>query len=179
MRRLQIMASIFAVCLMLAFFLVEHASAASFQGLGSLPTPWTPESYAHDVSGDGSSVVGESVGEAFRWTSNTGLVGLGTLPGDRYSWAYGVSGNGSVVVGDSGFITGAEAFRWTQESGMVGLGFLPEQNRSEGHGVSADGAVIVGSSRQVSLTGIMEPPMIGVMEPAVRGQKTGLSKWPI
>ncbi|MBC8420055.1 MAG: hypothetical protein H8E10_15825 [Desulfobacterales bacterium] len=33
--------------------------------------------------------------------------------------------------------------------------------------------------RLVSLTGIMEPPMIGVMEPAVRGQKTGLSKWPI
>ena len=33
--------------------------------------------------------------------------------------------------------------------------------------------------RKVSLTGIMEPPMIGVLEPAGRGQKRVSTTWPI
>lgn len=56
------------------------------------------------ISANGSVVVGDfnaSNGiEAFRWTSATGMVGLGDLPtGTFHSEARGVSGDGNVVVG--------------------------------------------------------------------------------
>ncbi|MBD2620846.1 HAF repeat/PEP-CTERM domain-containing protein [Microcystis flos-aquae FACHB-1344] len=95
------------------------------------------------VSADGSVVVSGG----YRWTQETGAVGLGDLLGGfSYSRASGVSADGSVVVGKSG----DEAFRWTQGTGMVGLGYLPGVNGflgfSEANGVSADGSVVVGSS---------------------------------
>jgi len=41
-----------------------------------------------------------SGGEAFRWTSATGMVGLGDLPGDKTSsTGESVSADGNVVVG--------------------------------------------------------------------------------
>ena len=62
------------------------------------------ESWAHGVSADGAVVVGfgmtASAQEAFRWTSEDGMVGLGDLPnGFNRSVAYSVSADGSVVVG--------------------------------------------------------------------------------
>ena len=70
------------------------------------------------VSADGSVVVGQgnsaSGYEAFRWTSEGGMVGLGDLPGGTFeSSAWGVSADGSVVVGASNSASGDEAFRWT------------------------------------------------------------------
>ena len=60
-----------------------------FQGLGDLPGGgFNSEAYA--IAADGSAVVGQSKGdfplsewEAFRWTSDAGMTGLGDLPGDR------------------------------------------------------------------------------------------------
>lgn len=84
---------------------------ASAQSFGS--------SEAYGVSADGSVVVGAStyggnIGQAFRWTSATGMVALGVLPGDWSSTATAVSADGSVVVGYSQNLAyGAQAFRWT------------------------------------------------------------------
>jgi uncharacterized membrane protein len=59
---------------------------------------------ARAVSADGSAVVGrgssESGWEAFRWTAQEGMIGLGDIPGGIFqSEAYGVSADGSIVVG--------------------------------------------------------------------------------
>ena len=108
-------------------------------GLGNL-YGGTTSSTGYAASGDGSVVVGFGSTpypwlEAFRWTSEGGMVSLGSLSDTDHSIAYGVSSDGSVVVGTSG-----EAFRWTSEAGMVGLG------DGDALDVSADGSVIVGKS---------------------------------
>ena len=120
-------------------------------GLGDLPGS-SFYSAAYSVSADGSVVVGESRSalgtEAFRWTQEEGMVGLGRTR----STAYGVSADGSVIVGESRSATAQdhEAFRWTQAEGMVGLGFLepvePIFAYSSATAISADGSVIVGYS---------------------------------
>lgn len=134
-------------------------------GLGDLPGgPFV--SAAFDVSGDGSIVVGASFSaasssstvipptEAFRWTAETGIVGLGDLEGGGFSsFASGISSDGSVIVGNSNGPQGTEAFRWTAETGLVGLGDLPEGGfSSQAVRASADGSVIVGGG--ISASGI-------------------------
>lgn len=78
---------------------------------------------AHDVSADGSVIVGQryvaSKGyEAFRWTEEGGMVGLGGhVPGAFDSKAFGVSEDGSLVVGSSDW----SAFLWDATHGMRDL----------------------------------------------------------
>jgi hypothetical protein len=77
--------------------------------------------------------------EAFFWTEESGMVGLGYLPGKSSSYAYSASADGSVVYGASG----GEMFRWTGSAGMVGLGIPP--------GIpSGDASIIVGNVTTVS-----------------------------
>jgi probable HAF family extracellular repeat protein len=139
----------------LAFGSVAPAQAARFLGLGSLPGG-SFNSHAYDVSANGSVVVGDSyLGsnfEAFRWTSDTGMVGLGDFPGGTSdSQAFGVSDDGSVVVGYGTSTSGAEAFRWTSDTGMVDLGNLPDgYSASHASDISADGTVIVGGGGSAS-----------------------------
>jgi probable HAF family extracellular repeat protein len=93
------------------------------------PGPFLLQSAATGVSADGSVVVGNSqsnsaVGfndEAFRWTADGGMVGLGFLPagGGFGGTATGVSADGSFVVGWDCCPLGSEAFRWTADIGMV------------------------------------------------------------
>ena len=132
------------------------ATAQSFSGLGFLPGG--TESYARDVSGDGSVVVGygfippgnsPTTGfRAFRWTSAGGMENLGTLPGGTYSAGRAVSADGSVIVGHSGVPVGsfefAHASRWTGGV-MTDLGTLGGNN-STAYGVSDNGSVVVGYS---------------------------------
>jgi probable HAF family extracellular repeat protein len=121
-----------------------------FMGLGDL----APGGYyfAGPVSADGSTVLGRiiypPVAEAFLWTAEGGIVGLGDLPGGSFSSSpRAVSADGSVVVGVSSGSAGQESFRWTSSSGMVGLG---DFEGGDFHGsaldVSADGSVVVGWS---------------------------------
>jgi probable HAF family extracellular repeat protein len=135
-------------------WIANLGSSPSLIGLGDLPGG-DVESYASDVSDDGSAVVGYSQSkngtEAFRWTQKTGIVGLGDLSGGEFlSIATEISANGSVVVGyskSSKSGDGTEAFRWTESTGMVGLGDLSGgEFLSEASGVSADGSVVVGYS---------------------------------
>ncbi len=158
-------------------------------GLGDLPGS-SFYSAAYAISVDGSVVVGESRSasgtEAFRWTKEEGMVGLGALEPSygRYdSTAYGVSADGSVIVGasDSPMNPQDEAFRWTQATGMVGLGYLvpvSDFTFSTATAVSADGSVIVGYSTSSFPSPGYEPFRWedGVMTgPGVRGRAWALS----
>jgi len=128
-------------------------AAGGMVGLGF--PPGAQRSRAFDVSADGLTVVGRSVGgpnnseQAFRWTTTGGMVALGFLPGDNTSRGSAVSADGSVVVGTSyGADNVLEAFRWTAATGMVGLGSIPGGSpfRSQGLAVSADGSIVLGGS---------------------------------
>jgi probable HAF family extracellular repeat protein len=129
------------------------AKSPSFMGLGYLPGCFS--SSALSISADGSTVVGFSrFGsnyvdvEAFRWTRDGGMLGLGDFPGGDYgSVAFGTSGEGRFVVGYGISSLGPEAFLWSSDTGMVGLGYLPGGiNFSVAKAVSADGSVVVGES---------------------------------
>ena len=119
-----------------------------FQPIGVLPGGI--DSSVFGVSADGSSVVGASraaAGDrAFRWTSKTGMVAIGDLPGGlQESDAFAVSANGSVIVGYGSGVNGREAFRWTAVQGMTSLGSLSATTTyGTAYGVSADGSAVVG-----------------------------------
>lgn len=113
-------------------------------------------SFSRDISRNGDTVVGYGgtnghVEEGFRWTSSSGMLGLGVLSthsgtGSR-SRANAVSADGSIVAGWSESTTGVyEAFRWTSSSGMVGLGVLSGGTYSQANGINGDGTVIVGNA---------------------------------
>jgi uncharacterized membrane protein len=113
-----------------------------------------PNAVPTDVSAHGDAIVGYGTGrygkgeavQAFRWTKETGLVGLGFVStavgvgsaADLVSW------DGSVVVGtSSGTAPAEEIFRWTPETGMVSLtpGFYgrPRAINAEGNIVAVGG----------------------------------------
>ena len=84
--------------------------------------------------------------QAFRWTADDGMVGLGDLPGGHFSsHATDASADGAIVVGYGSNAVDLEAFRWTSDGGIVGLGDLAAGAAiSRAHSVSADGEVVVG-----------------------------------
>jgi probable HAF family extracellular repeat protein len=126
-------------------------AATGMVGLGFVP-PATGTSWALAVSGDGSTVVGNSGSpdQAFRWTASGGMVGLGFLPTGGSSVANAVNADGSVVVGGGATTVNGMgtqlAYRWTSSTGMVALGTLPGMQNSIANGVSANGNVVVGNS---------------------------------
>jgi probable HAF family extracellular repeat protein/autotransporter-associated beta strand protein len=133
-------------------------------GLGDLPGG-VFASRATGVSADGAVVVGTGsyaagggplpvTGEAFRWTSSTGMVGLGDVRGGSgVSRAFAVSADGSVIVGKGDAAASFQvenlgvATRWTAADGMQSLGFLPGgSGLSVANAVSPDGLVVAGYS---------------------------------
>jgi probable HAF family extracellular repeat protein len=125
-----------------------------FQPVGFLQEfPIEIENASTGISPDGAIAVGRDVShvgfEAWRWTPDGGLVGLGDLPGSPAlnSQATDVSNTG-VIVGVGAFNSDMQqAFRWTEATGMVGLGALPEGTpKSIARSISNDGSVIVGES---------------------------------
>lgn len=129
-------------------------------------------STATDTSEDGSVVVGYALSntvssdgyyrnEAFRWTAEDGMIGLGDLWGYYFSSeAKAVSADGNVIVGWSSTLSTCggtcsrqtqHAFRWTEEQGMVDLGWIPgSSDYSNAFAVSADGSAIIGKSGSTS-----------------------------
>ena len=112
----------------------------------SLSVDYTAEAWG--VSADGSIVVGtgfiDGTQQAFRWTQEDGMQGLGS-PIGGYSVAYNTSANGNIIVGYQ-FSSSVEAFKWDEVTGMIGLGFLPGGSHSEAKSISANGDIIVGFS---------------------------------
>ena len=113
------------------------------------------------MNADGTVVVGASgtpsgQSQAFRWTEETGMVGLGFLPGGTTSNAIGVNADGKVVVGAAVDASGqSQAFRWTARTRMQSVLTLLQAAKADvnlfagwqlrsANGVSADGTVITG-----------------------------------
>jgi probable HAF family extracellular repeat protein len=138
-------------------------AAGGMIGLGDLPGGYEG-SFASDVSDDGTVVVGSSVSgpdsnpanarrEPFRWTAQTGMVGLGTLDGIS-TFASACSGDGSIIVGTT---EGNRAIIWDQAHGVrllrdvlveMGVGGLPLPTTLwEANGISSDGQWIVGTGQ--------------------------------
>ena len=121
--------------------------------LGVLPDQGSGDrsAYATGVSADGSVVVGVSgdrgsYSRGFRWTANSGMVGL-----DGMNWASDVSDDGSIVVGTRYAVFGggggwSDALRWTADGGTVALGAPAGYDHSDASAISADGSVVVGTT---------------------------------
>ena len=154
--------------------------ATGRMSLGALPAT-NLESFANEISADGSVIVGRSnTGTAndvvaFRWTQSGGMVGLGDLPGGSVrSIAYDVSADGSVVVGtsDSGI---PDSFVWTAASGMLNLRDVLAAGGATGfenwtslyaYGISGDGSTVVGFGRNPNGQDEAFVANIAVPEPA-------------
>ena len=135
---------------------IPAAGDAYFTGLGKLGGDDSYSSRAYGISADGTTIVGTSYTpdgyEPFRWTLETGMVGLGGAGFYSASWdtpsAHDVSADGSVIIGVAELVAGEHnAFRWTAETGMVALGDLPGgDDYSVGWECSDDGQIVVGRS---------------------------------
>ena len=136
----------------------RRSTSGEVIGLGRLSYPM---SYADGISGDGNVVVGacwsstlvnnsyyETVLEAFRWTSATGMLSIANVPGSvGSSVATDASYDGSVVVGGMPRSNGKmQASRWKPQDGMVGLGVVSGDSESRAYAVSDDGRIVVGNS---------------------------------
>jgi probable HAF family extracellular repeat protein len=104
-------------------------------------------SRAHDVSADGSVVVGTVVEgdindvSVFRWTPEGSMLHSSSIEHAA------VSADGSTVVGAYAGPNGTEGFRWLADGTFEGLGDLPGGPfLSQAFDVSEDGKVIVGAS---------------------------------
>ncbi len=104
----------------------------AFIGVGDLPGGNFSSRVCAVDSREEVHVVGESVGangpEAFLWTTDAGMMGLGRLePGDQFSRATAMflTFGDPIVVGQSGFEPApfeARAFIWSEANGMEPLG---------------------------------------------------------
>ncbi len=131
---------------------------------GLLSQSGTSVSSAHDISADGSTVVGlgwltAQNAHAFSWSVGTGMVDLCVIQGNPSdSRADGTSGNGSTITGfDSDPTAGAwRGAVWTNGAEVL-TGCLdplyPIDGWSQGWAVSANGAYVVGESS----TGLSTP----------------------
>ena len=123
--------------------------------------PGQTQSFARDVSADGSVVVGHSGPGAmpFRWTDGLGMVALDTPCLVCNGYAIGVSSDGSIVVGGSETSAGVGfPFIWDEINGMrdirqilVDEGIdLSGWTLGMPTGVSADGLTILGAGTNPS-----------------------------
>lgn len=108
----------------LSFAIASGVHGAEFHGLGDLPGGKTASRVRNGISHDGRVVVGsasshprDNFTEAFRWTPETGMVGLGFLPDTQHSQATNVSPDGSTIIG----LTSSDGFFWTESNGFTRL----------------------------------------------------------
>ena len=128
---------------------------------------------ARAITPDASVVVGRAgLGEAFRWTSLGGIVGLGYLPGFDNSDAMGVSADGSVVIGYGGNQSGPKGFRWTESDGMQELAGLIFP-----YAASHDGSVIVGDGANGATIWDATNGSRNLMTLLIQGYGLDLSEW--
>ncbi|MBX3390517.1 MAG: hypothetical protein KF691_13795 [Phycisphaeraceae bacterium] len=106
--------------------------------------------YAGGLSNDGSVVVGVNDccnGQAFRWTSASGLVYFPKLPGGEtyLASASALTGDGSRCVGQSSTNDGTRAVLWTGTTTVQSLGTLPGMRDSSASSITNDGSTIAGT----------------------------------
>ncbi|MEZ4279188.1 MAG: hypothetical protein R3F21_06150 [Myxococcota bacterium] len=139
--------------------------------LGSLNASFV-NAYAYDASADGRRVVGKSWNEsfdfqAFLWTEESGMIGLGSEHGSGYGEAVGISADGSTVVGITTEAGPYAPFVWTESSGLrplaapTGFGWSSFPDSFFSLDVSGDGSVVVGGG----LFGIGSDPEAFIYSP--------------
>lgn len=129
----------FGVAAWLALSATAPGRTAMFVNLGTL----SGASEAWAVSGDGQVVVGDSGGQAFAWSAQTGMVGIGGTS------ARGVSSNGQYICGYTGSVgSSTRAVRWSAWSagGMQDLNTFQNGSDSVANGISGDGSIVVGNA---------------------------------
>jgi len=127
---------------------------------------------AHDISADGSTIVGHDVNglNAFAWTQTGGLLHIPRPAGlSGNASAYGVSGDGSTVVGDAG----GQAIIWTAANGTkllldelvaAGLGpALAGWTLQSAQSISDDGQTVAGFG--LNPAGVREAFVATIPEP--------------
>jgi probable HAF family extracellular repeat protein len=131
------------------------APVAVFVPLGSLSGYTMSQAVA--VSSNGSVVVGTASTaagnrQAFRWTAQQGMAGLGFIASGTYSAAAAVSADGSVILGNGDSATApatpAGVFRWTANAGAIRLDSPAGAYLCSGGGLSGDGAIVAGTCLQ-------------------------------
>lgn len=103
------------------------------------------------ISGDASTVVGQTPLGAGRWTASGGLQVIGVPPGNSVSGPVGVSRDGAtvgVIVLNSDE-TQSTAYRWNELTGFQSTGSLATPNS-----ISGDGSTIVGYNGLGNLTAV-------------------------
>src|SRR5215831_8283635 len=146
---------VISASLVLAACGAAASGQASFRALGFLDPSLGGPSIAYAVSADGTVVVGQSNSDsglqAFRWTAEGGMVGLGAFAnpgGFQSSQALAVSADGSVIGGASvrpnSLNEDGSPFLWTQAGGLVYPGSLGGTEGGEAFGLSPDGTILVG-----------------------------------
>ena len=146
----------------LCFGAAAPTSAASFSGLGDLSGS-DFYSYGYALSGNGTTVVGESHSvngtEAFRW--NGAMTGLGDFTGGIFeSSARGTNSDGTTVVGYGTTLTGRTGFTWnTTTTTLTPLAPIQAGGESQAYAVSGNGLIAVGSSD--SLLGVQATSWAG------------------
>lgn len=155
-------------------FFCNYSGAAEFFGLGDL-AGGRFVSNGHDITSDGSSVVGLSRSQSgiqsqvFRWNSSDGIVGLNYIAPDGIPYdiergsatrVFILSNGDTMAVGGEQTLVGDtveetyltyEALKWTD-----GIGITPLADLNGGivysyaYGASKDGATVVGTSRSQS-----------------------------
>jgi hypothetical protein len=129
----------------------------SASGLQPVGKPPNSRSISGVLSNDGTVVGGtaERVSaagiyswEAYRWTENSGAVGLGFLPGTTSNTVESISGDGTTLVGSNRVGFDSQAFRWTEAMGIESLGTLDRFGFEDttATSVTNDGSVIVGNA---------------------------------
>ncbi len=154
---------------------VDHGTTA----IGTLSPFDASDPFSHTntkaVSDDGNVIVGWSqytdpnddmvvVDQAYVWTAQGGMVGLGDLNGGEFSSrAMDVSADGSKVVGLASTDRGSEAVYWTKEAGFVPLGWLGDADTLDyAEAVSFDGKTIVGRSGSDAFRWTQETGMVSL-----------------
>ena len=145
----------------------------------------------HELSGDGETLVGagwdlsrSEDAEAFRWTQEEGMVGLGHLPGLRQtSEARATTFDGTVVIGSSGMFEADDragtlkGFVWDARSGMRdlehvlrtehGVTDLPRNSLEWPRGISDDQMTLVGWTRNYTQAGGITGWVVDLDKPLV------------
>jgi uncharacterized membrane protein len=139
----------------------RRVGSGPFENLGPLLN--YDQTGASAVSGDGNTVVGYAltpagtftIGQAFRWTSATGMQPLGFISANHdYSTAVAISRDASTILVNSGYYSFGTTIGcvWRESTGLQLLPALPGANPAYRHGsdLTADGSIIVGDAANVA-----------------------------
>jgi len=140
-----------AIALVIALTTSSAAAQSTFVTIGDLPGGFHT-SHTSGISADGRVLTGLSSSSsgllAYRWTADTGITALPTLPGTQGYQGGAVSPNGTYISGAHGVInlSAYYGFVWSEQTGMVSVGSLPGGRDVTRLGYITDDGVVVGMS---------------------------------